>query len=127
MGDEGIYATTAEIQAAAGANASATSKAEGYTNAYVLLAEGTINAVCRRQFAATAAAFAALPTAGKKILSETAACLAAIMVIQYDMSGFTSRAEAEDMINILRDTALRNLAILRDKKTQQFIMTGVES
>jgi hypothetical protein len=40
------------------------------------------------------------------------------------MSGFTSRVEAEDMINILRDGALRGLSILRDKKAQQFLMTG---
>jgi hypothetical protein len=29
--------------------------------------------------------------------------------------------EAEDMVNILRDAALRGLAILRDKKNQDFI------
>ena len=42
--------------------------------------------------------------------------------ISWDMSGFTSRIEAEDMINILRDIALRNISILRDKKTQDFII-----
>jgi len=47
--------------------------------------------------------------------------LAAIMVIQYDFSGFTSRIEAEDMINVLRDAALRGMSILRDKKQQDFI------
>ena len=37
------------------------------------------------------------------------------------MSGFTSRVEAEDMINILRDKALFAISILRDKKVQKFI------
>ena len=41
-------------------------------------------------------------------------------VIQYDFSGFTSRTEAEDMINVLRDAALRGMSILRDKKAQDF-------
>ena len=49
--------------------------------------------------------------------------MAAIYVIQYDMSGYTSRVEAEDMVNILRDAALRGLALLRDKKVEDF-MTG---
>ena len=55
------------------------------------------------------------------ILIDTGACLAAIEGISFDMSGFTSRVEAEDMINVLRDIALRNLSILRDKKTQEFM------
>jgi hypothetical protein len=50
--------------------------------------------------------------------------IAAIYAIEYDLSGFTTRTEAEDMINILRDAALRGLSILRDKKTQTFLMTG---
>ena len=41
--------------------------------------------------------------------------------IMYDMSGFTSRTEAEDMINVLRDTYLASLSLLRDKKTQKFL------
>ncbi len=124
MADTGIYATTAEIVAAAGANASAVSVSETYTNQYIAMAEGEINAVCRKVFAADSAAFAALPAGGKKILSSTASSLAAIRVIEYDMSGFTTRAEAEDMINILRDTAIRNMAILRDDKVQRFIING---
>ena len=37
------------------------------------------------------------------------------------MSAFTSRVEAEDMINVLRDAALRGLSLLRDKKQKVFI------
>ena len=66
-------------------------------------------------------AYAALNVDVKGILKEVASDIAAIYVIQYDMSGFTSRIEAEDMINILRDAALRGLSILRDKKVQDFI------
>ncbi len=38
------------------------------------------------------------------------------------MSGFSTRIEAEDMINVLRDRALHNISILRDKKTQAFVI-----
>ena len=62
-----------------------------------------------------------LSTGVRGILIEAGACLAAIEGIIWDMSGFTSRIEAEDMINILRDAALRGLSVLRDKKTQEFI------
>lgn len=37
---------------------------------------------------------------------------------EYSESG---RVKAEDMINVLRDAALRGLSILRDKKVQDFI------
>jgi hypothetical protein len=37
------------------------------------------------------------------------------------MAGYTSRTEAEDMINILRDGALRGLSLLKDKKVQDFM------
>ena len=74
--------------------------------------------MCRYNFSDN---YSSLNTDTKQILKEVASNLAAIYCIQYDMSGFTSRVEAEDMINILRDGALRGLSILRDKKTQEFI------
>ena len=118
MADTGIFATTVEVQRKAGANASATSKAEAYTNDYIAQAESTINSMCRYNFSDN---YATLNADTRDILKEVASNLAAIYVIQYDMSGFTSRTEAEDMINVLRDAALRGLSILRDKKVQDFI------
>lgn len=118
MADTGIFATTAEVQYKAGANASATSKAEAYTNSFMTQAESLINVHCRYNFSDN---YAALNVDVKGILKEIASNLAAIYVIQFDMSGFTSRVEAEDMINVLRDAALRGLSILRDKKAQDFM------
>ena len=118
MADEGIFATTAEVERKAGANCSATSKAEAYVNQYMTEVESLINTVCRYNFSD---AYAGLDADVKGILKEVASNLAAIYVIQYDMSGFTSRIEAEDMVNILRDGALRGLSVLRDKKQQKFI------
>ena len=118
MADTGIFATTAEVERKAGANASATSKAEAYVNDYMTQAESLINAVCRFNFSD---AYSGLNTDVKGLLKEVSSNIAAIYVIQYDMSGYTSRVEAEDMVNILRDAALRGLSILRDKKQQNFI------
>jgi len=121
MVDTGIFATTAEVSRKAGANASSTSNVEAYINDFMLQVESQINSMCRFNFSD---AYSDLNADVKALLKEIASNLAAIYVIQYDMSGFTSRTEAEDMINILRDAALRGLSILRDKKVQEFINTA---
>jgi len=118
MVDTGIFCTTAEVERKAGASCSAVSKTDTYTNDYVMQAESLINTICRYNFSDN---YAALNVDVKGILKEIASNLAAIYVIQYDMSSFTSRIEAEDMINILRDAALRGLSLLRDKKATDFI------
>lgn len=125
MAHTGIYVPTLlEFQYKCGVNASVVSTAEAYANSFIAQAEGLINCFCRKIFAADTAAFTALPAGTKQLLTEVASNIAAIYAIQYDMAGFTSRVEAEDMINILRDAALRGLSILRDKKTQLFLSQG---
>ena len=118
MADEGIFCTTAEVERKAGANASATSKAEAYTNQYVAEAESEINVFCRYNFSDN---YSTLNVDTRDILKMVASNLAAIQVITYDFSGFTSRTEAEDMINVLRDAALRGMSTLRGKKHQDFL------
>lgn len=126
MADTGIYTSGTVVAYKAGLNASATASAEAYTNEFIAQAESTINVICRKVFAANSAAFSALPSTTKKILSEAASNLAAIYVINYSMAG-ASRGEMEDRIVILRDALLRNISILRDKKYQKFLDTGVEN
>ena len=82
-------------------------------------AESEINAATRYNWSD---AYSGLNVDVKGILKEAASNLAAIYVIQFDMSGYTSRIEAEDMINVLRDGYLRCLSILRDIKAQTFMM-----
>lgn len=81
-------------------------------------AESVINAVCRKDYVA---AYSGLTAAKKKILEQVASDLAAIYCVSYDMSGYTSRIEAEDIINVLRDRVLFGLGLLRDKEIQRFI------
>jgi len=119
MADVGIYTKSADIIARAGTNANATAVAVAATDVYVLNVESTINVMTRYNW--TDAFTAGLNVDVQGILTETGACMCAIYVIQWDMSGFTSRGEAESMITILRDIVLRNLSILRDIKSQTFI------
>lgn len=118
MADTGIFCTGTEVQRKAGNGASATSKAEAYTNDFIAQAESLINVMTRNNWSDQ---YGSLNADVKGILKEVASNLAAIYVINYDMSGFTTRTEAENMVNILRDAALRGMAVLRDKKQQTFM------
>ena len=118
MADTGIFCTTAEVQRKAGANANSTANTEEYINDFVAQAESFINVATRYNWSDN---YSSLNADVKGILKETASNLAAIYVINYDMSGYSSNIEAEDMITVLRDAALRNISILRDKKSETFI------
>ena len=118
MADTGIFATTAEVERKAGAGASATSKAEAYVNDYMTQVESFINCVTRFNWSDN---YDSLNVDVKGILKMVASDLAAIYVIQYDMSGFASRIAAEDQINVLRDSAVRGLGLLRLKETRDFM------
>src|SRR3990167_9608338 len=104
MADTGIFATTAEVQRKAGDGASTTSKAEAYVNDFMTQAESEINAATRYNWSDK---YATLNVDVKGILKQAASNLAAIYVISYDMGGYTSRTEAENMVNILRDGYFR--------------------
>ena len=99
-------------------------EAEAYTNEYIAQAEAYINVVTRKIWATSTATFAALNVNVRKILSEAASNLAAIYVISYDMSGFTSRVEAEDMINVLYARFIQCIQILQDQEAVTY-MSGV--
>jgi len=118
MADTGIFCTTAEVARKAGTGASATSVAEAYVNDYVTQAESHINTAVRYNFSDN---YSALNADVRGILKECASNLAAIYVINWDFSGYNSRVEAEDMVNILRDRALECIGILKDKKVEDFI------
>ena len=121
MADAGCFAKDADILLRVGTNASATVKAAGWFDSIIVDVEAIISCVTRFDWVAADTSTALDPKV-RGILIDTGACLAAIEGIIWDMSGFTSRVEAEDMINVLRDRALFNLSILRDKKIQDFLV-----
>lgn len=118
MADFGVWTKNADIVAKAGANANATAVAVAATDVYVLEVEATVNVLTRVNWSDI---YSTMNEDVKHILKDITSCLCAIYVIQWDMSGFTSRTEAEDMINILRDSALRGLSIIRDDKQRTFM------
>jgi len=90
---------------------------DGAIDVWITEAESLINNNIRFNFTDV---YAALNDDVKKTLQEICSALAAIQAIQYDMGGYTSREEAQSMINIQRDAALRGLSIFRDKKVEDF-------
>lgn len=119
MADTGIFATTAEVQRKTGAGASATSNVEAYINDFMTQAESWINCATRYNWSD---AYSGLNVDVKGALKECASNLAAIYVISYDMSGFTSRQEAESMIQVLKTRADEIINMLADKKHETFVV-----
>ena len=118
MADVGIYTKNADILARCGVNANATSKATAATDVYVLNIESQINAFCLFNWSD---AYAGLNADVKGILTDVGASMCAMLVIQSDMSGFTSRAEAETMLDVLNNNINRGLSILREIAKRDFI------
>ena len=114
MAEEGTFCINGDVVKKAGANASATSIAEAFTNNYILQAEGRIMDAARSDLKSD---YGTLNAETKELLREATSNLAAIYAIQFDMSGFTSRIEAEDMINILTFNFREAMKILADQKT----------
>jgi hypothetical protein len=102
----------------AGKNVSADIKNETFAVAMINQAESFINLISRTNWIDN---YAGLNIDNKLILEEACSNLAAIYAIQYDMSGYTSRMEAEDMINILRDRAMQCIGLLMDNSNIKFI------
>jgi len=65
--------------------------------------------------------WASLNAIYKLLFSEYACRIIAIEAIKYDMSGFTSRIEAEDMINIHRYNMQKIEEILKEASIQDFL------
>ena len=66
-------------------------------------------------------AYATLNNDVKFVLDEVCAALVANCAISYDMSGYTSRSEAQTMLDVNRDIVVRGMKFLEDRKNQTFI------
>lgn len=117
MAHTGIFATSDEILVKAGENYD-TSITEARINALCLQVESYINAVTRYNWSDV---YASLNADVKGILSLLESNLVAAYIISFNMAGYTSRQEAEDMITLLRLEAFNALRDLKDKKVQDFV------
>lgn len=119
MADDGIYTTNAQIQARCGTHANATAKAVAATDVYVLAVEALINCETRTNWSDLVTAGLNADVQG--ILTEASACLCAMYVIQWDMSGWPTRAMAQTMLDVLDERHKRAMKALEDMKVRQFI------
>jgi len=101
----------------AGANVS-TSLVEADYDYSILQAEALINSLTRYNWIDN---YASLNADVKYLLEDACSNLAAIYLINYDMSGYTSRVEAQTMLDVLYDRANKIIKELTDKKVQDFV------
>ena len=120
MPDTGIFATTEEVQRKAGANASIVSNVEAFINDYMTQAESLINADSLFNWSDV---YSALNVDVKGILKMAASAKAAMMVINYDLTGFFSR-EAETMLDVLNDEYNLAIRVLREKSKGGAFVAG---
>ena len=118
----GTLCTLADAVNKAGGNAAPGAKDEGLVSDYVRQAEATVNAITHYNWINK---YSSLTDDVKYILNDLTSNLAAIYIITYDMSGYTDRVEAETMINVYRDAALRQMSLLRDQNVKEFIIGDV--
>jgi hypothetical protein len=84
--------------------------------------EATINAITRRDWiglsSSTLQNF-------KGILDDCVSSHIAMKIINYDMSGYTSRAEAQTMLDVNNDIYNKTIAALNDEKVKEIMHTGI--
>ncbi len=123
MVHEGLFATKAECDAKAGENVDATGWTETNINAWCLQAEAYINCISRHDWSAefSAPATTTLSTSVWYMLGEAESNIVAIYGIQYNMSGYSTIIEAEDMINLLWARFQSCIRLLTDQKVVDFM------
>ena len=89
-----------------------------FIDIWITEAESYINVLTRNNYTDS---YATLNVDTKKILQEASSNLAAIYAIQWNMAGYTSRIEAEDMINILWARFKQCIKLLEDQKAVTFL------
>ena len=101
----------------AGANVS-TSIPEAAWTEWISGAEAYINVATGYNWSDS---FASLNSDVKYILYDCASNLVGAHAVAYDMSGYTSRVEAEDIINILLFKANQQVKVLKEQGSESFI------
>lgn len=118
MSHTGIFATAAECASKAGENVDATGWHEANINQWCNEIESQVNVLCGYNFSD---AYATLDADVKKILTIICSNYAGIHGIAFNMVAYTSRIEAEDMINILWASMQYNLNLLKDPGSVTFM------
>lgn len=84
-------------------------------------AESYLNTLTRINYTDT---YASLNGDVKKILEDAASCHAALAMVTYDTSSYTSRAEAQTILNVCYARLTDAVQLLREKQFTNFIDEG---
>lgn len=105
------------VIAKAGANVSTNITGTQYMT-WISGAEAALNIETRHNWTD---AYATMDTDYQNIIGDTISSLAAIPAINFDMSGYTSRTEAQTMLDVNDAISKKNIKTLKDLKSQEFI------
>lgn len=112
--------TSGAAIAKAGVNANSTIIASNATLAeWSDEAEGSINLISHKDWIAN---YAGIGANFKPILADCASDIIAKRIIAYDMSGYTSRAEAQTMLDVIEDNLVKNIAALKETKATDLMI-----
>ncbi len=111
-------ATSGAIIRKAGDGVSSISTSGAALSEWCDQAEGFVMSETRQDWVAD---LSSIDANKRGILSEAVSSLAAINLINYDMSGYTSRLEAQTMLDVLRDSATRAINTLKEDKSKTFL------
>ena len=92
--------------------------AEANINPIILEAEAYLNDISRYNWISN---WSSLNSGAALLGQEFVASIAAIEIIKYDMNSYTTRVEAEDMINVLAWRVHQIENHLRDQNTMSYI------
>ncbi|TET75165.1 MAG: hypothetical protein E3J56_01065 [Candidatus Aminicenantes bacterium] len=118
MSHTGIFATAAECASKVGENYDATGWHEANINQWCAEIESEVNVLTGYNFSDN---YATLNEDVKKILTLIESNYAGIHGIMFNMVGYTSRIEAEDMVNVLWASMQLNLDLLKDPSSVTFM------
>ena len=122
MAEEGTLAIRDEVVKESGLRHNTDYSAEAFTNYYIKKAEGKICLDTRYDWVTN---YGSVSTIGKEVLREAVSCYAAMAVINQDMSGFTSRQEAIQMVNLLWAKYIDIVKrVVKDNIYKEFILSG---
>jgi hypothetical protein len=111
--------TSGAAIAKAGANVNATIAASSATLAeWSDESEASLQTITRKDWITDADYTANFSGA----LADAASDMVAMKIINYDMSGYTSRMEAQTMLDVIRDNLMRTLDVLKDDKNKEVML-----
>ena len=121
MAEQGTLCINADVVLKAGTNVNATAIIEASTNNYIKQAEGF---VCLNSEYDWVTNYASVSTIGKEELRNITSSLAAFYAINYDQSGFSSRTEAQVMLDVCWQNVVEGINLINQDNYKTFVLEG---